>query len=82
MRLEKIEVSKIKVGDRVRKDLGDIEGLARSIEDIGLLNPITVWRGGDGTYNLVAGERRLEACKRLGWEEIEAIVLEAGESEP
>jgi ParB family chromosome partitioning protein len=37
-----IPISRIKVGERHRRDLGDIAGLAASISDIGLLNPITV----------------------------------------
>jgi ParB family chromosome partitioning protein len=57
-------VEKIRVGPRHRRDLGDLDGLAASIEDIGLLNPITV----DDTGLLLAGARRLAACKLLGWE--------------
>lgn len=79
MKLKEIEVSSIEVGDRVRKDLGDIEELARNIKDIGLLNPITVREIGNGKYDLVAGERRLEACKVLGWERIRATVFEEDE---
>jgi ParB family chromosome partitioning protein len=46
--------------------MGDIDGLAESIEDIGLLHPITV----DEQGWLLAGARRLAACKRLGWKDI------------
>lgn len=81
MEVKKIKISEVEVGKRVRKELGDIKKLARSIGDIGLLNPITVRKTDDGEYNLVAGERRVEACKKLGWEKIEANVLEVGESE-
>jgi ParB-like nuclease domain len=59
-------VDKIRVGKRHRLDLGDIAGLAESIEDIGLLHPITV----DEQGRLLAGARRLAACKRLGWKDI------------
>jgi len=50
----------IVVGDRHRRDLGDIAGLATSIAKIGLLNPIT----DDENGRLLAGARRLAAYKR------------------
>jgi ParB family chromosome partitioning protein len=64
-------IAEIIVGDRHRKDLGDIEGLAASIEDIGLLHPIIVDQDGQ----LLAGGRRLVACKLLGWSEIPVTVV-------
>jgi N6-adenosine-specific RNA methylase IME4/ParB-like chromosome segregation protein Spo0J len=65
-------IAKVKVGKRVRKDMGDLAGLAARIADIGvLLHPIVVQP--DGT--LIAGERRLEACKRLGWTHIPVTVV-------
>jgi N6-adenosine-specific RNA methylase IME4/ParB-like chromosome segregation protein Spo0J len=47
----------IKVGDRHRKEFGDIAALARDINERGLLQPIVV----DRNNKLIAGERRLEA---------------------
>ena len=64
-------IDDIIVGERNRSDMGDIEGLAASIDDIGLLNPITVDEGG----RLLAGGRRLAACKLLGWEHVEVRVI-------
>src|SRR6516225_7356473 len=55
-------IADITVGARYRKDLGDIEALARSIEEVGLLHPVVVTP--DGT--LIAGERRIAAYKHLG----------------
>ena len=55
-------IDSIVVGVRHRKDLGDIEELMRSIEQVGLLQPITITP--DGV--LVCGARRLEAMRRLG----------------
>ena len=52
----------IVVGARHRKDLGDIPALMHSIEEVGLLQPITITP--DGV--LVCGARRLEAMRRLG----------------
>ena len=65
-------ICNIRVGDRIRRDLGDIEGLARNIDAIGLLNPLTVWS--DGT--LLAGARRLAAVKLLGWLEVPVRIME------
>jgi len=59
-------IESIRVVDRHRKDLGDLESLAMSIEDIGLLNPVTI----TPDSRLVAGQRRLEACRRLGWDSV------------
>jgi ParB family transcriptional regulator, chromosome partitioning protein len=64
-------IDDIKVGKRHRQDLGDIEALANSIAATGLLHPITV----DATGNLLAGARRLAACKQLGWSEIPVRVV-------
>ena len=61
-----VAIASIKVGYRHRRDLGDdddIAWLASSITDIGLLHPITV----DENRRLLAGARRLTACKKLGW---------------
>ncbi|MEG1778055.1 MAG: ParB/RepB/Spo0J family partition protein, partial [Angelakisella sp.] len=60
-------------------DEGELEGLARSIAHNGLLVPISV-RAVSGGYQLIAGERRLMACKRLGYREIPAMVEELDEN--
>jgi ParB family chromosome partitioning protein len=61
----------IKVGERHRKDIGDISALAASIEQIGLLQPIGI----DPSYRLIYGERRLRAFEQLGRETIPARVV-------
>ena len=73
-----IPIEDVIVEERIRKDLGDIQGLAKNIREIGLLNPITVRKVKDG-YKLLAGHRRLQACKSLGWKEIPARILRARE---
>lgn len=60
----------ITVGIRHRKDLGDIDELAHSINEIGMLQPITITP--DGV--LVCGHRRLEAARRLGWRTIKVWI--------
>ena len=62
----KLPLGAIRVADRHRRDLGDLRGLAASIAGIGLLHPIVV----NPEHRLVAGQRRLEACRMLGWSEI------------
>lgn len=57
----------------------NLRELAQSIKTYGLLQPILVRRGDDG-YQLVAGERRLRACKLLGWEQISAVIREVNDS--
>ena len=52
-----------------------VKELAESIRANGLLQPVMVRRKGDG-YELVFGLHRLEACRRLGWRKIPALVRE------
>lgn len=61
-----VDIEKIKVRERIRKDFGNIEELAQDIKENSLLNAITVVPLINGEYQLVAGERRLRACKSLG----------------
>lgn len=56
-------LSQISVGTRHRRDMGDIDGLAASIAEIGLLHPVVIRPDG----RLIAGERRLKAAEKLGW---------------
>lgn len=67
-----IDIDKITVGDRIRRDFGDIQELADDIRENGLINPPTV----NKDYVLLAGERRLRACKSLGWTQIEVHMLD------
>jgi hypothetical protein len=69
----KIKIAEIKVGDNRREiDEANVANLMKSIREVGLINSITVTRGN----KLIAGAHRLEACKRLGWAEIECNVAE------
>lgn len=70
--MQKISIADIKIHKRVREEVLEIEELAESIKRFGLLNPIIV----DTNYILVAGYRRLEAVKRLGWSSIDANIIE------
>jgi ParB-like chromosome segregation protein Spo0J len=59
-------VDSIVVEGRFRRDLGDLSDLVASIRDVGLLHPIVV----DRELRLVAGQRRLAACRELGMSEV------------
>jgi ParB family chromosome partitioning protein len=65
-------IDEIEVGFRYRKDLGDLRSLADSIQTVGLLHPIVVTPEG----RLITGQRRLEACRLLGWQEIPITVID------
>jgi N6-adenosine-specific RNA methylase IME4/ParB-like chromosome segregation protein Spo0J len=67
-----MRIAHIRIGTRVRRDHGDIESLAANIADIGMLQPVVVTPNGV----LIAGQRRLEAAKRLGWTDIPARVVD------
>lgn len=66
-----MHIDDIIIGGRHRKDLGDIDGLARSIANIGLIQPIAI----RPDKTLVAGERRIAAYRLLGLSDIPVIVL-------
>ena len=67
-----MQIDEIIVKKRLRRDLGDLNELAESIEKHGLLNPIIV----NNKKVLLAGERRLESAKLLGWKTIPVRILE------
>jgi len=56
---------------RQRRELKNIPELALSISSVGLINPIVV----DENGVLIAGERRLEAVKSLGWDSVSVTVF-------
>jgi N6-adenosine-specific RNA methylase IME4 len=73
--MAKLPISKVRVRSRYRKNLGDIASLAANIKELGLLHPIVVRPGG----RLIAGERRLAACKRLGWKSVPVTYVDLRE---
>lgn len=70
-----IPVDSITVPERVRKDPGNLESLMASFKRVGQLNPILV----TPTYELIAGFRRFTAAQELGWQSIEAEVVQAAD---
>lgn len=59
----------------VREGPGDVEGLAATIAEHGLLQPLGVVPIGAGRYRVVYGNRRREAALRLGLERVPCILL-------
>jgi ParB family transcriptional regulator, chromosome partitioning protein len=79
--LESVEVRMIRpTKTPLRTDAGPIAGLMVSIQDRGLLEPIIVRPVEDG-FEVVAGMRRYEACKKLGWRRLPAHVVELDDRE-
>jgi ParB family chromosome partitioning protein len=70
------DVDKIKVKKRIRKDLGDIEGLKQSLQKFGLVSPIVITQKNE----LIAGHRRLTAARELGWKQIQVVRIDLEDS--
>jgi ParB family chromosome partitioning protein len=70
-----IPLDEIIVKKRVRKEMGDIVALAESMKRYGLMNPIVL----NNRKQLIAGGRRLEAARYLGWRTISAVILDVND---
>lgn len=71
-----INISDIKIVENVRVKIDKLEGLMQDIRQNGLDNPIKVSKIKSSDYILVQGNRRLMACKKLGWKKIPASISE------
>lgn len=67
-----IRIEEIIIRDRIRRTIGDISQLMESMKLHGQLNPILI----TPKKVLIAGNRRLEAARRLGWTTIDAKIAE------
>jgi ParB family chromosome partitioning protein len=67
--------------DQPRKhfDQGELESLAASIRENGVILPVVVYKNGDGFYHLVDGERRWRAAKMAGLSEIPVSIRTSGD---
>jgi len=75
--VREIEIDRI-VSSGVESNPQEVELLAKSVAAQGLLQPIVVARRPQGgLYDILAGHLRFEACKRLGWKTIPAVIQEA-----
>lgn len=71
-----IPIAKIAVSTNVRADVGDVDELAASISQVGILQPLRVRADGEGLFTLKIGHRRLAAAKLAGLVNVPAIVEE------
>jgi ParB/RepB/Spo0J family partition protein len=71
MAITELPLDAVVINGRIRQDLGNLDELAASIANRGLLHPLILRPGN----HLVAGLRRLEACKRLSWPTIPVRIL-------
>jgi ParB family transcriptional regulator, chromosome partitioning protein len=71
----RIRIDSVIVKKRVRQDLRDLESLMESLRQYGQLTPIIINRHNE----LLAGERRLTAATRLGWNVIDAVIIDRDE---
>jgi ParB family chromosome partitioning protein len=70
MKVRQLKLDEIKIGNRYREDMGDIEELTASIKEVGILQPISV----DEEMHLLAGERRLKAARAAELKSIPAVI--------
>lgn len=64
---------------RSRFDFDELEGLAQSIRQNGIIQPIAVRVNSKGNYELISGERRLRASRLVGISQIPCIIMDAGD---
>jgi ParB family chromosome partitioning protein len=81
------EITTLNIGDvsvlpnRVRPtNEAKVEELAKSMAEVGMIEPIIVCRNGPG-FNLVSGFHRLTAAQKLGWQCVDSIIIEVSQPE-
>lgn len=72
----KKKIRDIVVEKRIRSECGDLSELVNSIRRLGLIHPVVI----NENNELLSGYRRFEACKELGWTEIEVKVVKTGDN--
>ena len=68
-----VPIDEIIVKKRIRRSPADLESLTESLKRYGQINPIMI----NKKNLLIAGERRLEAAKRLGWRTINTVISDS-----
>ncbi len=61
---------------RTHFDQDALNELAASIKEKGIIQPLVIVANGDGTYGLIAGERRLRASKSIGLKKVPVVLRE------
>lgn len=70
MFIEALTIAQIKIGKRIRKDMGDLKSLAESIRKLGMIHPVVL----DSNLSLIAGARRIAAAKLAGLDAVPVTV--------
>ena len=68
----KVPLKEITLGERARKEYGDLEELGESLTRLGQIQPIVL----DENNCIRAGGRRYSASILLGWDDIECVYME------
>ena len=71
--LVQLPLADIDTNGNIRADLGDLANMTRSVSELGVLTPVTVYRNADGQWVLLAGHRRVEAALRAGLSTVPAL---------
>jgi ParB/RepB/Spo0J family partition protein len=73
-----VPLSRIEITEEERRRFLDsaesVVDLADRIRDEGLIQPVVLHRVNEGQYSIVAGHKRVEACKRLAWQAVPAVI--------
>ncbi len=75
--LQELEIGAVRPNSNQPRSVFDedaLASLAASIHELGVLQPILVRRASDGSFELIAGERRWRAAKRAGLQTIPALI--------
>ena len=75
------EITRNPFQPRANFDQEKLEELAASIQELGIIQPITVRKLGYNKYQLISGERRLKASKILGKKEIPSFIRIANDQQ-
>ena len=78
--LVQLPLADIDTNGNIRADLGDLADMTRSVSDLGVLTPVTVYRNAARQWVLLAGHRRVEAALRAGLSTVPA--LDIGDEPP
>jgi ParB-like chromosome segregation protein Spo0J len=82
MEFGRVFTESVTVPERLRQlDEDAVARLADSMSEIGLQQPITVYAPNENEAELVAGAHRLAAARRLGWGQIDAVLMDASTDE-
>ncbi len=76
--MAEVNINEVIVQDRIRQNIGFLDSLERSIQQVGVLQPIGI----TPDKHLIFGGRRLQACKNIGLKTIPARVFDIAANDP